>query len=139
MDCTLAEAKAAAADGNGWLIRGVPCTITKNSSCKARRHLPLKAHADKGGDPDLSALINATADELLARRLPLRWSVQAVLEIKHTRRRETLDRLARAAQSRQSTSRLQAQMEKGDKQYVCTLIDAAHVETVRLSHRRGAR
>ena len=71
MACTLEEAKAAAADGDFWLVLGVPFSATKHDVCKARRQLQLRAHADKGGDPEMSALINAAADELLARSLPL--------------------------------------------------------------------
>ena len=71
MVCTLEEAKAAAADGDFWLVLGLPFSATQNDVRKARRQLQLGAHADKNGDPDMSALINAAADELLARSLPL--------------------------------------------------------------------
>lgn len=40
---------------------------THKDTGKARRQLQRKAHADQGGDPDLTALTNAAADELLAR------------------------------------------------------------------------
>ena len=95
MACSLEEARAAAVDGDFWYILGLPFSATTHDVCKARRLLQLKAHADNGGDTEMSALINAAADELLARSLPLCWSDQAILEIKRARRRETMERLAR--------------------------------------------
>ena len=85
-------------------------------------------HTDKGGDPEMSALINDAADELLAGSLPLCWSDQAILEIKHARRRETMERLARKEQAHQECIR-----------HARAIRDAAHVDTVRRCHRRGAR
>lgn len=76
----------------------------------------------------MSALINAVADELLARSQPLCWSDQAILEIKHARRRETMERLAREAQAHQECIR-----------HARAIRDAAHVDSVRLCHRRGTR
>ena len=70
MACTPEEAKAAAADGDFWLVLGLPFSATTNDVCKARRQLQLRDHADKSGDPEMSALIIASADELLARSLP---------------------------------------------------------------------
>ena len=52
MACALEEAKAAAADGDFWYILGLPFSATKNDVHKARRQLQLRAHADKGGDPN---------------------------------------------------------------------------------------
>ena len=128
MACTLEEAKAAAVDGDFWLVLGLPFSATKNDVHRARRQLQLQFHADKGGDPEMSAQINAAADELLARSLPLCWSEQAILEIKRARRRETLERLAREEEIRQECIR-----------HARMLRDTAHEDTVRLCHRRGAR
>lgn len=139
MACALDEAKAAAVGGALWRILGLPSTATKHDVCKARRQLQPRAHADKGGDPDLSALTNAAADELLARRRPLRLSEQAVFELDCKRRQDRLERLAREEQRRQETTILRELMDKYDMQFVHTLRDAAQVNTVRLCHTSGAR
>ena len=49
------------------------------------------------------------------------------MEIKRASRRETMERLARADQARQACIR-----------HARAIRDAAHVDTVRLCHRRGA-
>lgn len=56
------------------------------------------------------------------------WSDQASFEIKRARRRETMERLAREEQARQECIR-----------HARAIRDAAHVDTVRLCHRRGTR
>ena len=139
MACSVDEARAAAACGDFWYILGLPFSATKHDVSRARRHLQLRFHADKGGDPDMSALINTAADELFTKRLPLCRGDQVILEIKRTRWRERLDHLAREEQRRQETMRRRAQMQEEWRQFRRAIRDAAHADTVRLCHRRGAR
>ena len=87
----------------------------------------------------MSALINTSADELLAKRLPPCWSHQAILEIKRARILDTMERLAMEEQRRQETLRCRAQMQEEWRQFWRELRDTAHEDTVRLCHRRDAR
>ncbi len=68
---TLEEARAATHRRDWHLILGLSPPFAERDVQKARRELQRHAHQDKGGNPELSALINKAADELLARMRPL--------------------------------------------------------------------
>ena len=67
---TLEAARAATRRGAWHLILGLPRSATERDVQKARRELQRQTHQDKGGNPELSALINKAADELLAQLRP---------------------------------------------------------------------
>ena len=63
---TLSQAMAAARIGAWHVILDLPRHDTPAEIAKARRWLQLRVHEDKGGNGELSSIINRAADELLA-------------------------------------------------------------------------
>ena len=70
MASTLEQARSAERRGAWHVILGLSHSATEREVQKARRELQRHAHQDKGGNAELSALINKAADELLERLRP---------------------------------------------------------------------
>ena len=91
---SLETAQHHARQGDWHALVGLQSSSSAADIRKARRRLQLSCHSDKGGDPELSQLINQAADILLA-RCPEAWAHRARVQAQ-----DEADELLRAEEER---------------------------------------
>ena len=105
---SLESAQHHARQGDWHALLGLQSSSSAADIRKARRRLQLYCHSDKGGDPELSQLINQAADIFLA-RCPEAWAHRARMRAQYK-----AEELLRAEEDRRQAEEERRRREEED-------------------------